>query len=65
MEWQLIEIAPKDGTNVLVWAAPAHGLLGFIALAAYDQDAGWCVDELREATHWMPLPTPPAIQPDK
>jgi hypothetical protein len=51
--------APRDGTWVLVYASPREGLPGFVCPAAYHQDAGWCVDELRHATHWMPLPPPP------
>jgi len=26
-----------------------------IGQASYHPDAGWCVDELRQATHWMPV----------
>lgn len=59
-KWKPIETAPPDGTPVLVYASPAHGLEGFMCVAAYHPSAGWCVDELREATHWMPLPLPPA-----
>jgi hypothetical protein len=57
--WRPIETAPKDGTVVLVFAAARDGLSAFQCTAAYHEDAGWCVDELREATHWMPLPPPP------
>jgi hypothetical protein len=56
--WQPIETAPLDEW-VLVYAAPAHGLDGFICTARYHSDGGWCVDELRHTTHWMPLPEPP------
>lgn len=57
--WQPIETAPTDGTEVLVWAPPAHGLPGLRAVAAYHPDAGWTVCEFREATHWRPLPAAP------
>ena len=57
--WRLIETAPTDGTVVLVFAAERDGLAAFQCTAAYHEDAGWCVDELREVTHWMPLPPPP------
>ena len=57
--WRLIETAPTDGTVVLVFAAERDGLPAFQCTAAYHEDAGWCVDELREVTHWMPLPPPP------
>lgn len=58
-DWQPIEAAPTDGTVVLVFAAERDGLAAFQCTAAYHEDAGWCVDELREVTHWMPLPPPP------
>lgn len=60
-EWQTIENAPKDGTEVLI---TAHGVF---AVAAYSDYAGWrdmgdigwggmteCAP-----THWMPIPSPP------
>ena len=58
-EWQPIETAPKDGTLVIVFAPSIYDLSEIVCVAAYHLDAGWCVDELREVTHWMPLPTPP------
>ena len=60
--WQPIETAPRDPW-VLVYAAPAHGLDGFICTARYHSDGGWCVDELRHATHWRPLPAAPEPTP--
>ena len=57
--WQPIETAPKDGTEVLVYAPPYAGLGDIICRAAWHDDAGWCVDELREVTHWQPLPDAP------
>lgn len=56
--WRLIDTAPLDAW-VLVYAASRDGLDGFICTARYHSDGGWCVDELREVTHWMPLPEPP------
>ena len=58
-DWQPIETAPTDGTRVIVWAPPSHGLRGLYEGCAYDPDAGWCVCDLREVTHWRPLPEPP------
>ena len=58
-DWKPIETAPTDGTEVLVYASPWDGLEGFQCVVSYHKDAGWCVCELREATHWMPLPAPP------
>ena len=57
--WRPIETAPKDGTVVLVFAEERQGLPAFQCTAAHHKDAGWCVDELREVTHWMPLPPAP------
>lgn len=53
--WQPIDSAPTDGTVVWVYNDAAHGLPGFCCKAAYHPDAGWCCDELREATLWMPI----------
>lgn len=66
-KWQPISTAPRDGTRVWLyvagdtcgWEDPAMHLPPFQCEAAYHPEAGWCVDELREATHWRPLPPPP------
>lgn len=61
--WQPIETAPQDGSCVIVYAAPYYDLPGFVTAARYHPDFGWCVGELRIATHWMshwmPFPDPP------
>ena len=57
--WQPIETAPKDGREVWVYADGREELPSFQCVCAYHPDAGWCADELREVTHWMPLPAPP------
>lgn len=62
-EWELIATAPRDGTEVWVFVAPRDGLRGFQCVCAYHPDAGWCADELREVTHWQPLPAPPQEKP--
>jgi hypothetical protein len=63
--WQPIETAPRDGTEVLVyatmpdylqWADPEKQLRAVTRVTAWHPDGGWCVDELREALHWRPLP---------
>lgn len=50
--WKSMESAPTDGREVWVMAAPYQDLPGFVVRAAYHPDAGWCVDELREAILW-------------
>jgi hypothetical protein len=57
--WRPIETAPKNGVAVLCYAPADHGLPSLQAVVTWHQDAGWCVDELREVTHWMPLPPAP------
>jgi len=49
-KWQPIETAPRDGTEILVWA-PGSGrwLIKFDG----EEPAG------RAFTHWQPLPEPP------
>lgn len=56
--WRPIATAPLD-RPVLVYAAPRYDLPGFQAVAQWHEDAGWCVCELRDATHWQPLPEAP------
>lgn len=53
-ERQPIGTAPTDGTVVLVFAPAAYGLPDFEGECAYHPDAGWCVCELRQVTHWTP-----------
>ena len=53
--WQPIETAPKDGTEVWVYVTAKEGLRSFETSCAWHPDAGWCVDEIREVTHWLPL----------
>ena len=71
MAWQPIETAPKDGSEVLVyaalnppekWSEQVRDLPPYIGRGAYHEDAGWCVCTMREALYWMPLPTPEATK---
>lgn len=62
-QWQPIETAPKDGTEILAYGRKQDGAY-FVAFEYGDWwcagpwDEGWC--ELNHApTHWMPLPEPP------
>lgn len=69
-EWQPIETAPKDGTDILVYQTDVSE--PSMTVCAFDEDwsnDGWwtCCDgknadiPLRgpEPTHWQPLPSPP------
>lgn len=69
-EWQPIETAPRDGTDILVWSEILEelGNQSFGKLHAIARCVGGCWDvshtcyysvEAVNPTHWMPLPTPP------
>lgn len=63
--WRPISEAPRDGTAILVFASGTSsrwdGDLGdLICCCAWHPDAGFCVCELREPSHWRPLPAPPS-----
>lgn len=47
--------APTDGTEVWILTSAVHGLPMIEGKARYHLDAGWCVDELREAIAWRPI----------
>lgn len=64
-EWQPIETAPKDGTTFLAYRS------GIIMMAQWRKShnghmanggEGWFYPSWNPATHWMPLPAPPAIR---
>lgn len=54
--WRGIESAPKDGTEIIVYVPATGKFKAFAVSASYHPDAGFCVDPLRETTHWMPFP---------
>jgi hypothetical protein len=70
-EWQPIETAPKDGTIVLVWGYHEDNLEDedpatrrpWPAWVSVQKHIWWLADGLRQVkdpTHWMPLPEAPA-----
>lgn len=65
--WQPIKTAPKD-QMVLVyapspdptrWHTSVCDLSPIICAAKWHPEGGWCVCEIREVTHWRPLPAAP------
>lgn len=65
-QWQGIESAPPDWTDVIVFAPDRSGFHnGGVFSAFYDtEENGWFENQPRDntplqPTHWMPLPTPP------
>ncbi len=60
-EWQPIETAPKDGTQILVFGHGRFAVAEFRSGEWRDMgDIGWggFYSEVLP-THWMPLPAPP------
>lgn len=58
-DWQPIETAPQDGTEVLVYASgKEYDLPNYVGPCSFHEDAGWCVCELREPKYWRPLQLP-------
>lgn len=72
MEWQPIETAPKDGTQILIWISAAWTRAQVRLVHWYDEWGNWqegadpdpltdeyCGIGSAVPTHWMPLPNPP------
>lgn len=62
MDWQPIETAPKDGTQILAWDGFNFDLCEWSAPERRPQDACWWIDNDKGSmhpTHWQPLPPPP------
>ncbi len=67
-DWQPIETAPLDATEVLIVAVFDNGINPLYAVASNDGhgwrdmgDMGWGGTDGIEPTHWMPLPEPPKL----
>lgn len=60
-DWQPIETAPKDGTEMVLWdGGPTFGVWRPAISGFYDCVGGDPNDpEPFSPTHWMPLPSPP------
>lgn len=67
-EWQPIESAPKDGTEVLIYhkhttdshysAVAASWFEGQFYASSKEDIIDWS-DGIKQSTHWQPLPQPP------
>lgn len=63
-EWQPIETAPKDGTRFLAWMPWFDGPC---AVELWWEDGAWQMRDRKftmgcRATHWHPMPPPPALR---
>jgi hypothetical protein len=64
-EWQPIETAPKDGTDILVVHRENRSFLQIVAWEDGETVFKWCSPDGPDYhenafSHWMPLPEPPA-----
>jgi len=63
LEWQPIETAPKDGTDVLVCADTGWMFVAYWDKKQWTSNAccdNWTALDDDEIVGWMPLPKPPA-----
>jgi hypothetical protein len=65
MEWQPIETAPKDGTQIIGFRWPCEdnrkAWPHMCSIAHWDGfNWRWMNGHYLPPTHWMPLPEPPA-----
>jgi len=62
-EWQPIETAPKDKSNVVLLRQPCGSVANRYFLAeAYAGNGAWIWPYIHKTpTHWTPLPKPPAM----
>lgn len=74
LDWQPIETAPKDGTEVLLTGFYRNGDTAEITQSRWRAvgrwfggiPTGWLIansDVWRHVTHWQPLPAPPESKP--
>tara|TARA_R110000822_G_C14902790_1_gene449209 strand:+ start:211 stop:399 length:189 start_codon:yes stop_codon:yes gene_type:complete len=60
MEWQPIETAPKDKTQVLVWRQYEYSYDHLLFGIDWFEGGEWQKSrKYMQPTHWMPLPEPP------
>lgn len=67
-QWQPIETAPRDGTEILIAFGCGDGDVPPPLVCAWDDKvSGWLlvgleVEITTAASHWMPLPAPPEMK---
>ncbi len=68
-EWQPIETAPKDGSEVLLFSPVKNVVyIGYHTKHATQPHEGWVMSQFNvdpyftswHPSHWMPLPPPPS-----
>ena len=71
MNWQPIETAPKDGTQILAFCPDEEPTCVVVEWLSDDHWSGWVfTDEVLSdispegpnPTNWMPLPSPPDLK---
>jgi len=68
-EWQLIDTAPKDGTEIICWPGLRKNNSSVMG-AWLNTRGGPCWYDLAvghhngywKPTHWMPMPEPPSLE---
>ena len=65
-EWQPIETAPKDATNIMLWEMSFDQcVIGYGTKLSKHLTESSTDHVLRFCTHWMPLPAPPEDSTNK
>lgn len=62
-QWQPIETAPKDGTEILAWDGQGQATISWSNGCWSLVYAGWRAEdgEFDGAINWQPLPAPPEV----
>jgi hypothetical protein len=64
MQWQPIETAPTDGTEIIIIPyGDVRDLQVSWFIRSDNRWANW--DYSRDPTHWMPLPKPPTVHEEE
>lgn len=57
IHWLTIDLAPREGL-IVVYCPPYQDLPELVSLCEWHPDGGFCVDELREPTHFARFDRP-------